>query len=101
MAALFCFGLPDAASSGRSRVAGPGLALRAEVGAAPCDDNSPDQVAAPATGLSGPLVNAQPGCEIPRPSLDVNIVSKACALKVDGALEDFFYGAMQAAGLVW
>src|SRR2546422_7143739 len=43
MAALFCFGLPDAASGGRSRVAGPGLALRAEVGAAPCDDNSPDQ----------------------------------------------------------
>jgi len=70
-------------------MAGTWLAARTEVAAASGDDDAPDRPATTPARLAGALVNAQERHVVAGAPLDVNIIAKTGALKLDGVLENF------------
>jgi len=68
----------------RGQLARTRLAVRAEVTAAPTDDDATDIVSAAAARLASALIHLEPGQEISWSPFDVDVVSEACALQGHG-----------------
>jgi hypothetical protein len=66
------------------------------VTAAPCDNNTPNRLPATSAPLAGPLVDTEVRQKISGAPFNIDIVAETRALKRNGAMEDFLYGAMQA-----
>lgn len=70
-----------------SRTARAGLAARAKMTGAAGDDHALDRRLAVAAGLAFAPINLQPHGEISPPALQVNVVAKAGALQINGAVK--------------
>jgi len=68
-----------ARAAGAGGVAGPGLAMRAEVATAPRDHDATDGLAAAPAGLAGMLIDAQFAQEGARAALHVEVIAESGA----------------------